>query len=143
MHLKTNLTKKDFLINLKSSLYPAILIIILSGCSAPPKQPVVFEKSHPVSITGTVITIDSINIDKSGNNPRFILHFIMKIEFYDDGGWDTILGPEIKCVIKEKDLIKQTGHKLKAGDRVLIIAHITEKSPAVIAVYSIKFPEQE
>jgi predicted component of type VI protein secretion system len=131
------------MMNLKFILYPAILIIILAGCSAPPKQPVVVEKSHPVSITGTVKTIDSINIDKSGKNPRFMLHFIMKIENYDDGGWDTILGPEIKCVIKEEDLLKQTGSKLKAGDRVLIITHITEKSPAVIAVYSIKFLEQE
>ena len=143
MFLKINFIKKEFPINLKFSLYPAILIITLAGCSAPLKQPAVVEKSHPVSITGTVKSVDSINIDKSGNNPRFMLHFIVKIEFYDDGGWDTILGPEIKCVMKEEDLLKQTWETLKAGDRVLIITHITETTPEVIAVYSIKFLTQE
>jgi len=128
----------------KLYLYILILIVIVSGCRTPDKQPpVVIEKSHPVYITGAVKSIESINVDKSGKNPRFILHFTVKIIRYDDGGWDTILGPEIKCVIKEEDLLKQTGRKLKPGDRVLITAYITEKSPKVIAAYSIKFLSQE
>lgn len=129
---------------LKYCLFTAIMTITLTGCSAPDKQqPAIEKKSHPVSITGIVTSINPVNIDKSGKNPRFMLHFMVKIELYDDGGWDTVLGPEIKCVIKEEDLIKQTGHKIKAGDRVLIISHITESTPEVIAVYSIKFPGQE
>jgi len=117
------------------------MIMITTGCSSPAKteQPAAIEKSHAVSITGIVTSIDSIYIDKSGKNPRFILHFMVKIKSYDDGGWDTILGPEIKCVISETDLLKQTGQKLMEGDRVLIITHIIEKSPTVIAVYTIEF----
>jgi len=128
----------------KLYLYILILIVIVSGCRTPDKQPpVVIEKSHPVYITGAVKSIESINVDKSGKNPRFILHFIIKIIRYDDGGWDTILGPEIKCVIKEEYLIKQTGRKLKQDDRVLITSHIIEKSPKVIAVYAVEFLSQE
>jgi predicted component of type VI protein secretion system len=128
----------------KTYLYILILTAALAGCKTPQKQPpVTIEKSHPVYITGVVKSLESINVDKSGKNPRFILHFIFKITRYDDGGWDTILGPEIKCVIKEEDLLKQTGLKLKPGDSVLITAHITEKSPKVIAVYAIEFLSQE
>lgn len=130
--------------SLKFYLYISILIVLASGCSTPDKQqPVPAEKSHPVSITGIVTSINPVNIDKSGKNTRFMLHFMVKIEFYDDGGWDTVLGPEIKCIIKEEDLLKQTGEKLKAGDRVIIITHVTETTPEVIAVYSIKFSRQE
>lgn len=128
----------------KTYLYMLILTAALAGCKTPEKQPpIIIEKSHPVYITGAVKSLESINVDKSGNNPRFILHFILKITRYDDGGWDTILGPEIKCLIKEEDLIKQTGRKLKQGDSVLITAHITEKSPKVIAAYAIEFLSQE
>jgi hypothetical protein len=117
-----------------------ILTAALAGCKTPEKQPpVVIEKSHPVYITGVVTSVDAINVDKSGKNPRFILHFILKITRYDDGGWDIILGPEIKCVIKEEDLLKQTGRKLTLGDKVLITAHLTEKSPKVIAVYTMEY----
>lgn len=125
----------------KAHLLILIMIMITTGCSSPAKteQPATIEKSHAVSITGIVTSIDSINIDKSGKNPRFILHFMVKIESYDDGGWDTVLGPEIKCVISETDLLKKTGQKLMGGDRVLIITHIIEKSPTVIAVYTIEF----
>ena len=128
----------------KLYLYILILIVIAAGCRAPDKQPtLVIEKSHPVYITGVVKSLESINIDKSGKNPRFIVHFIVKIIRYDDGGWNTILGPEIKCVIKEEDLLKQTGRKLKQEDRVLITTHITEKSPKVIAVHAMEYLSQE
>lgn len=128
----------------KTYLYILILTAALTVCKTPEKQPpVVIEKSHPVYITGLVKSLDSINVDKSGNNPKFIVHFILKITRYDDGGWDTILGPEIKGVIKEEDLLKQTGRKLKQWDNVLITAHITEKSPKVIAAYALEFLSQE
>ena len=128
----------------KTFLYILILTAAVAGCKTQEKQPpVVIEKSHPVYITGVVKSLDSINVDKSGNNPRFIVHFILKITRYDDGGWDTILDPEIKCVIKEEDLLKQTGRKLFPGDIVLITAHLTEKSPKVITAYAIEFLNQE
>ncbi len=128
----------------KTYLYILILTAALAGCNTTEKQPViVIEKSHPVYITGRVKSHESINVDKSGNNPRFIVHFIVRITRYDDGGWDTILGPEIKCVIREEDLLKQTGRKIGPEDIVLITSHITEKSPKVIAVYAIEFLNQD
>lgn len=129
---------------MKLKLYPLILIFIitLAGCTAPEKQqPVIIQKSHPVYIYGIVKLISSIDVDKSGNNPKFILHFTVKISNYDDGGWDTILSPEIRCIIKEKDLLKQTGRELKEGDKVLITTHIIEKEPEVVEAYALEFQE--
>jgi hypothetical protein len=125
----------------KTCLKIIIPAIVTFGCSAPEKiqQPVVIEKSHRISITGIVTSIISTNVDKSGKNPRFMLHFMVTIESYDDGGWNTVLGPEIRCVIRESDLVKQTGRKMEAGQRVLITTDIIEKSPAVIAVHTIEF----
>ena len=120
-----------------------LLLVVLSiSCSSLEKlqQPVIVKESHMISITGIVTEINSTNVDKSGKNPRLMIHGMLKIEFYDDGGWDAVLGPEIKFACKEKDLIEQTGKKINRGDRVLITTYITEKSPEVIAVHTIKFP---
>jgi hypothetical protein len=129
----------------RAHLFTLVIITISTGCSAPAKieKPVVIEKSHQVSITGIVTSVRSANVDMSGKNPRFILHFILKIESYDNGGRDTVPGPEIKCVITERDLLKQTGQMLKEGDRVLIISNIIEKKPDTIAVYIIKYTDRE
>ena len=115
-----------------------LLIIVTAGCSSSDsKQPVVEKKPHPVSITGIVTSISRVNIGNSGTYPKIMLHFIVKIEFYDDGGWDTILGPEAEFVCGETDLLRQTGRKLETGLRITITADIIEKSPDVIAVNTI------
>jgi len=126
---------------LKVYLYIPVLLIILAGCchQSELKQPVNETKSWQISITGTVKDINLVNVDKSGKNPQFIIHFTVKIENYDDGGWGTILGPEMKFVCKENDLPGQPVRRLNAGERVLIKAHIIENSPQVIAVQTIKF----
>lgn len=117
------------------------LCLLYFSCCSPSNQgvPVVVEKSHPVSITGVVTHINRMDVDKSGKNPRFMLHFTVKIESYDSGGWDIILGPEIKCVMRESDLFKQTGEHITTGTRVLITAHTSEEKPEVISVYNLKF----
>ncbi len=123
-----------------------VLIIISLQCSAPEKkqlppasEKIIVQKSHLITITGVVKTTNLVNIDKSGKNPRFMLHFLVQITRYDDGGWGTVLGPEVTFVGREKDLIEQTGGRIETGKKVLITAQIIEKSPKTIAVNTIKF----
>lgn len=116
-----------------------IAMIIITGCTAAENQlPLSEKKSHSISITGLVTSLNRTNIDKSGSNPKFMLHFIIKIEKYDDGGWDTILGPSVKCVIREEHLINQTGESLKTGDRIFLTSHIIDRSPEVIDIQTVK-----
>ncbi len=123
-----------------------VLIIISFHCSSPakvqqppPSEKRVVVKSHPISITGIVKSTNLVNIDKSGKNPRYMLHFIVNITKYEDGGWGTVLDPEVTFVGREKDLIEQTGGRIEAGKKVFITAQIIEKSPKTIAVHTIKF----
>jgi len=129
----------------RSCLILSVTAVIFLCCASPAteQQPVIVEKSHPVYITGTVKTIERTDVDKSGKNPRFMVHFVVKIETYDAGGWETILDPEVTFVCRESELLKQTGLELKAGAKVYITAHIIEKSPKVIAVYNIRILRQE
>lgn len=130
---------------IKNCLSAAIAVLVciaaLPGCSSTPEMKTVpiEKKSWKITITGMVKNVNIIDVDKSGRNPRFILRFTVQIETYDDGGWETVLGPEAKIVYREKDLKEQTGRELKAGDRIFITAYITEKSPDLIEAESIKF----
>jgi hypothetical protein len=118
-----------------------IPVIIFSGCSSVAEKdiPLALKKSHKVTITGTVTYIDRVDVDKSGKNQKFMLHFSLKVESYDDSeGW-TMLGSIINCVVKEKTVVEQTGRTLQEGDKVVITANIIDMNPEVIAVQRIKF----
>lgn len=119
-------------------MYIPLLVIISLSCGSP-KQTVTVQQSRLISITGVVTSVTSTDVDKSGKNPRFMLHFLVKIEIYDDGGWETVLGPEVIFVCREQYLLEQAGRSLKPGDRVFITAYIIERSPRVIAVHTLKF----
>lgn len=127
--------------NRLSVLSILVLLAAITGCApvAEKDMPVMAKKSHKITITGTVGYIDRVDVDKSGNNAKFMLHFSMKVESYDDSeGW-VMLGSVINCVVKEKTVTEQTGKTLQSGDRVTITSNIMDVYPEVISVQRITF----
>lgn len=123
------------------SITVIMLFFIFTGCApvAEKDMPRMVKKSHKVTITGTVGYIDRVDVDKSGNNAKFMLHFSLKVESYDDSeGW-AMLGSIINCMVKEKTVLEQTGKTLQSGDRVTITANIMDVYPEVIPVQRITF----
>jgi hypothetical protein len=129
--------KKLIIINLLFNLF------LISGCTpvAEKDMPVNMKKSHKVIISGTVGYIDRVDVDKRGKHEKFMLHFTLKVDSYDDSSGWALIGSIIKCVVKEQTVIAQTGRTLQSGDKVILTANIMDIHPEVISVQRIKFAD--
>ena len=118
--------------------------LICTACSsvAEKDMPRTVKKSHKVTITGTVGYVERVDIDKTGKHKKFMLHFSLKVESYDDSAGWALIGSIIKCVVKEQTVIGQTGRSLQNGDRIIITSNIIDINPEVIAVHKIKFTDK-
>lgn len=96
-----------------------------------------------VIITGTILKISSVDVDKSGKHPKYMLFVKLKVE--STGNTDS--GINIDSVVtlqaKEADFIKQLGRIPQVGDCVVVTTDVSGKHPKIITLGKISFSTGE
>ncbi|MBE2199152.1 MAG: hypothetical protein IAE79_11110 [Anaerolinea sp.] len=95
------------------------------------------EKGWQLTVKGEVVAISRLDIDKSGKNPKYMIHLRLKVESVDDGGFGVTVGPEIQAQGHEKDLLQHIEKLPDVGDHVVIQSSGFDKQPSRLNINQI------
>lgn len=85
-----------------------------------------------VTITGEVVRVDRENIDKSGQNPRYIYTFVVKPSALDGMPHGATLGDEVSIRTRDQDLEKLAATAPAAGAQVVMTARASGARPRLL-----------
>lgn len=92
-----------------------------------------------ITLTGTVISVNRVDLDKSGKHPNYMIFIKLNVESVEKNDDNVSLDSVITIQAKESDFFNQLGCLPRIGDSIVISSQVTEKYPKKITLGNISF----